>query len=161
MTRRSTSPELDQPPPKHAPGPEHEALQIFVGTWNTEGEIEATSTEPGSRLKARDTYEWLPGGFFLLHRVEGCMGTTDVQSLEIIGYDATSRRYFTHSFDNYGVASAYQALLADDSWTILGDSERFLGRFNDDGTALSGTWERLADDSTWIPWMTITLTKAT
>lgn len=61
----------------------------------------------------------------------------------------------------WAAESPYQATLVNDAWTILGDSERFTGAFNDHRTTLTGTWERLADGATWIRWMTITLTKAT
>lgn len=72
------------------PGPEHRRLEIFVGEWRTEGEILATEAGPASRLTAIDRYEWLPGGFFLLHHVDARMGDVEIKTLEIIGYDAES-----------------------------------------------------------------------
>jgi hypothetical protein len=47
---------------------------------------------PRETKEALDTYEWLPGGFFLLHRVDGLMGDEPVQAVEIIGYEASSER---------------------------------------------------------------------
>jgi hypothetical protein len=143
------------------PGPAHRALEVFVGTWQTEGVITAGPSGPVSRLQAVDTYEWLPGGFFLLHRVDGHMGDEPVQALEVIGYDASRERYVTWSFDHQGATGTYQALLRDGAWTIYGESERFSGAFSDDRLTLTGTWEQSSDGATWVPWMTITLRKVT
>lgn len=54
-----------------------------------------------------DTYEWLPGGFFLIHRVDGRMGEAEVTAIEIIGFDASIQAYLTRSFDNQGNAGTY------------------------------------------------------
>jgi hypothetical protein len=138
--------------------PGHQRLEIFVGTWRTEGEI-LDASGATRRLRATDTYEWLPGGFFLVHRVDGRMGDEEVRVLEIIGYDAASDAYFTHSYDNHGGVAEYEATLHDRAWSILGRSERFTGTFDEGGTALTGTWERRAEGGEWTRWMTIRLTK--
>jgi uncharacterized protein DUF1579 len=146
----------NEQPPK--PGPEHKRLDVFVGKWNTEGTILASPSGPTSKLKAVDTYEWLPGGFFLVHHVDGRMGGEEVKAIEIIGYDVTSQKYFTRSFDNQGNTSTYQASLLDGVWTILGDSERFTGLFGAGDSTLTGKWERF-EGSEWLPWMDVRLTK--
>lgn len=83
-------------------GSEHERLRVLVGTWKTEGWTREAAGAPAVRIDAVDTYEWLPGGFGLLHGV---------------------------------------------------------GTFADDGNTLTGRWEARGDDSSWRPWMDITLTK--
>ncbi|UHA75754.1 DUF1579 family protein [Paenibacillus sp. 481] len=134
-------------------------LNVFVGKWNTEGLIKEGPSGATVRLKATDTYEWLPGGFFLIHHVDGYMGDAEVKAIEIIGYDASSQTYTTHSFDNQGINNTYQANLLDAVWSIVGKTERFTGMFSDDGTTLTGSWERLSENSNWVPWMDIKLTK--
>lgn len=141
------------------PGSEHKLLNIFVGKWNTEGQIKSTSSSPASRLTAVDTYEWLPGGFFLIHYVDGRMGDEEVKTMEIIGYDISSQAYFTHSFDNQGNTGVYQANLHERTWTIKGESERFTGEFSNDGNTLKGNWELSRDGYNWQSWMDIKLTK--
>ncbi|MBS4192921.1 DUF1579 family protein [Bacillus sp. FJAT-49705] len=141
------------------PGPEHKLLDIFVGKWKTEGQIKATSSSPAARLTAVDTYEWLPGGFFLIHYVDARMGDMEVKTTEIIGYDASSQTYFTSSFDNQGNTGTYQANLREGAWTINGKTERFTGEFSDGGNILKGKWEMSSDGSNWEPWMDIKLTK--
>lgn len=141
------------------PNPAMARLNVFVGKWNTEGLIKASPSGPATQLKAVDTYEWLPGGYFIIHHVDGHMGKDEVKAIEIIGYDASSQTYTTHSYDNQGNISAYQANLQDSTWTILGKSERFTGMFNDDSTTLTGNWELSTDGKDWVHWMEIKLTK--
>ena len=37
-------------------------------------------------MRAIDTYEWLPGEFFLLYRVDAVMASTVVRLIEILGH---------------------------------------------------------------------------
>ena len=141
-----------------APSAEHKRMEIFVGKWRTEGEI-VDGVGNAERVRAIDTYEWLPGGYFLVHHVDGRMGDDVVKTLEIIGYDAVRAMYFSHAFDNHGNVATYDASLSGRAWSIRGGSERFAGTFSEDGRALTGTWERKADDGEWHHWMTIKLTK--
>lgn len=50
-----------------------ERLQPFIGKWKTEGTVQMP-TGSEVRLDAVDTYEWLPGGYFLIHHVNGFNG---------------------------------------------------------------------------------------
>jgi hypothetical protein len=142
------------------PGPEHERLAPFVGRWKTAGEVLASASTPALEIAGIDEYEWMPGGFFLLHRVDVRIGGERVQALEIIGYDAESGSYFMRSFDSRGGTGEMQARVGDDgTWTFVGDAERFTGAFSDDGGTLSGRWER-REGGRWLPWMDVRLTKA-
>lgn len=144
-----------QPPP---PGPEHAALAPFVGRWSTAGEVLASAGGPAQEIVGTDEYEWLPGGYFLLHRVDVRIGGERVQALEIIGWDARRGTYFMRSFDSQGGAAEMQAGVHDGTWTFRGDSERFTGGFGNGGDTLSGRWER-RQDGAWLPWMDVRLTK--
>ena len=158
MTPNDDNIQTQQAP--HKPNPALQRLDVFVGKWNTEGLIKESPSGPDKKLKATDIYEWLPGGFFLIHYVDGHMGDEEVKTIEIIGYDDLSQTYFTHSYDNQGSAARYQANLLDSVWTIKGELERFNGSFSDDGGTLSGTWEMSVDGMNWVSWMDIKLTKA-
>lgn len=144
-----------QPP---RPGPEHAALAPFVGRWSTAGQVLASGSTPALEIVGIDEYEWLPGGFFLLHRVDVRIGGERVQALEIIGPDAGRGTYFMRSFDSQGGTAQMQATVRDGTWTFAGDAERFTGAFSDGGGTLSGRWER-RDGDDWLPWMDIRLTK--
>ncbi|AWP27576.1 DUF1579 family protein [Paenibacillus sp. Cedars] len=161
-TNNIREPENDNALTSHKPSkpdPAMERLNVFVGKWNTEGVIKASPSGAADVLKAVDTYEWLPGGYFLIHHVDGYMGKDKVKAIEIIGYDASSQNYTTHSYDNQGNFNAYQANLLDRDWKIWGESERFTGMFSEDSNTLTGSWELSSDGTNWVPWMDIKLTK--
>ena len=85
-------------------GPEHDALAAFIGEWHAEGEsyaIAQSKTDPrGSveRWVSDETFEWLPGKFFVLQRWKAMTGENAFDGLAVIGYDAERRRYVTRSF---------------------------------------------------------------
>ena len=72
----------------HEPGTEHARLAALVGRWRTEGWTSTGAALPDARIEALDTYEWLPGRFALLHRVDARVGEDRVEGAEIIGWDA-------------------------------------------------------------------------
>jgi len=140
--------------------PEHERLGALIGVWKTEG----WTREPALRIDAIDTYEWLPGGFALLHRVDAHVGDEHVEGAEIIGYDPELGAYRTHYFGSDGPAASEATLEARDGalvWIMQGDRDRFTGTFDDTGDRITGHWEQREGGSDWRPWMDITLTRRT
>jgi hypothetical protein len=139
-------------------GREHERLAVLVGTWRTEG----STIEPAVLIRATDAYEWLPGGFGLLHTVDARVGDERVEGAEIIGWDPARGAYTTLYFGSDG-PNAYQATLTDEGgalvWRMQSASDRFTGAFGPDGDTITGRWERLEAGGTWAPWMEITLTR--
>src|SRR5437879_5075347 len=90
------------------PGPEQKRLEVFLGKWISQGEAKASPYGLAGKITATETFEWLPGGFFMIHRSEGRQGTIDVKWTEIIGYDARKKMYTTHTFDNFGNAALWE-----------------------------------------------------
>lgn len=155
---QSNSTQASQRPPK--PDPALKRLEAFVGKWNTEGQIKASPLGPAGNLIGTDTYEWLAGGFFLIHRVDVHMGDQKTESIEIIGYDTSNEIYPMHSFDSQGNSIVMQARVTGDTWMFTSEAMRFTGVFSKDGKSISGKWEYLGDDSNWHRWMDVKLTKA-
>ncbi|HYW11933.1 MAG TPA: DUF1579 family protein [Longimicrobium sp.] len=151
-----TDSSIAQPP---APGMEHRRLDAFVGTWRTEGVIRAGEHGPATPFTATDRYEWMQGGYFLLHHVRAHMGDVELTALEVIGYDAETGTYPMRSYDSQGNTGTHQATLRDGNWTFQGATERFTGSFSGDGGTITGLWEQSADGVTWVPWMDVTLTR--
>ena len=149
---------------RHDPGCEHERLRALVGRWKIEGWTSEAPPVTASWIEALDTYEWLPGGHALLHRVDAHVGDQRVEGAEIIGYDPTRRTYITQYFGSDG-PGAYEASLGNEYgalvWTMRNETERFIGMFSDDGNTIVGHRELLDDDSGWRPRMDVTLTKET
>ncbi len=61
---------------------EHTHLSKFVGKWQTEGCILPTDTDPEIKFTGTDVYEWLPGEFFLLHKVDVMIGKDQTKPLK-------------------------------------------------------------------------------
>jgi hypothetical protein len=145
-----------------APGPEQRRLEPLVGRWKTEGRTREMPEAPAEQIDAFDTYEWLHGGFALLHLVEARVGDEKVDGAEIIGYDPERGLYVTQYFGSDG-PNAYEAELKDDGgpavWQMRSANDRFSGTFGDDLGTITGYWELLDDQGNWRPWMDITLTK--
>ena len=100
---------------------------MFVGKWNTEGEAQPSPWGPAGKMAGVDTFEWLPGEFFMMHRWEVRQGTVDIKGVDILGYDARSKVYTLQYFDNFGESGLQRGGLQGDSWTWTHDST-FEGR---------------------------------
>jgi hypothetical protein len=143
---------------------EHERLSVLVGRWRTEGWTEATAEAPATKIEAVDTYEWLPGRYSVLHRVDARVGDERVKGAEIIGWDPGRNAFVTQYFGSDG-PSAYEAGLAEEDgalvWSMHSRSDRFMGTFSHDRNRLTGGWDRLDEEERWRPWMEVSLTKET
>jgi hypothetical protein len=135
-------------------------LTAFVGEWKTKGEIKNSPSGQPVKFKAKDHYEWLQGGHFLLHRFDADMPEGNIKGIEIIGYNPETASYFMHSFDSQGNATVMQGRMEGDTWKFVGERARFTGSFDDQERILAGVWElRSADGSGWEPWMDVKLRK--
>ena len=143
------------------PAAKHRALDIFAGKWITQGTIRATKGTAAAEMHAIDRYEWLPGGYFMLHKVDALIAGNVSQSIEVMGYDKAQGCYVTRSYDDQGMTEEFTARLKGQAWFIDGENVRFKGGFNAGGTLLAGTWEQRKDNKQWIPWMDIELRKVT
>jgi hypothetical protein len=137
----------------------HEQLGKFAGCWNTEGKIMATEGTPEIRVYGTDTYEWLPGGFFLLHKVDVLVGNERNETFEIIGFDKHIGKYTMQHYDNKGNSGFMTATCEEELWTFIGEGLRFTGGFKNDGKEFSGIWEQSADSKNWTHFMDIKLNK--
>jgi hypothetical protein len=132
---------------------------VFIGTWNTSGEVFATELSPAATLTATDTYRWLPGRHFILHEADARFGTHATRSLEVFGYDRANRKYLSRSYDDQGGSEVFEVMLTGRRWRILGGKVRFDGRFTPGRDALHGLWE-IRSKSGWRPWIRISLARA-
>ena len=143
------------------PTAKHRALGVLAGKWITQGTIRATGDAAPSKMCAIDRYKWLPGGFFMLHKVDALIGSTVSQSIEVIGYDAAQGCFVTRSFDDQGTSDVFTACMERHAWSIDGEKARFRGAFDAGGSILAGTWEQRNGEGRWSPWMDIELRKVT
>jgi hypothetical protein len=129
----------------------------LIGTWLTQGFTLNASGDADGVFSFFDRYEWLPGGHFLAHTVTGQLGETLIQGLEVIGYEGRVLR--ATSYDSLGIVTHYKATLKGRHWSMVGEKERFSGRFHRTGDRLEGTWERRTGRGIWRPMTHVALTR--
>jgi hypothetical protein len=79
------------------PDPALRHLDRFVGTWSLEGHPVGSSE---NNIKGEATYRWLPGGFFLEQRISMNFMGMQIESLELIGYDAGTKTFPSTVYSN-------------------------------------------------------------
>ncbi len=143
----------------HLPEPSvaHRRLDVFVGTWHAEGESYAEdqrADEPRASAvpwTSEESYEWLPGRFFLLHRWDAMAGQRPFKGTEIIGYDEAQGGYFTRFFDNAGNHPEYRASVDKNVWTFTEPATRATVTISDNRDSMRFNWEWRIGGSDWIP----------
>lgn len=141
------------------PTPEHKRLEVFVGRWINEGQTVASSDAPPVEILTSDVYEWMPGGFFILHTAYGLIGGMGVGGTEILGYDAASKTYRPYFFDSQGNISSQELLNHGDTWIWQGEKTRATAVFREEGNTQTVRHERLDDAGNWLVSMNVTLRK--
>lgn len=139
--------------------PEHKQLSRFVGRWNTEGKIHTTNTTPEMKITGTDMYEWLPGEYFLLHKVDVWVGDDKNETFEVIGFDQRIGKYTMQHYDNKGNSGTMTATYENEVWTFQGETLRFTGGFKNNDKEFSGIWEQRSKEKDWTHWMDIKLRK--
>src|SRR3989337_354826 len=92
-------------------------FEIFIGTWNTSGEVLATENAPAAVLSATDTYRWLSGKHFIAHDADARFDGNPSRSMEVIGYDLAAKKYLARSYDNQGTSEVFEVTLKGKSWS--------------------------------------------
>jgi hypothetical protein len=134
-------------------------FDVFIGVWNTTGEVFETRAGPAGTLSATDTYRWLPGRHFIVHDVDARFDSRPTRSMEVIGFDARKRQHVARSFDDQGATDVFVVSLEGRRWRIDGKGVRFKGSFDSRRTRLAGRWELKGKTSRWQPWMRIELVR--
>ena len=102
------------------------------------------------------TFEWILNEAFLLQRSNAPPPIP--QGLCVIGEDQVTGAYTQHYFDSRGVARVYAMTFDGAIWTLervradftpFEFSQRYIGTFEDDGTAIRGRWEIRHDTGDW------------
>jgi hypothetical protein len=77
----------------------------------------------------------------------------------VIGLDAPTGEFQTHSFDNTGNAGQYKMSGQNGAWRITGDTERAWIQFDDTQKQMTVKWEQLSEEKTWLHWIDLKLSK--
>jgi hypothetical protein len=140
----STTPALDK-------------LNAFVGKWKITGKQFEGPFGPAAEINTEESWEWLPGGLFLIHRLTGNVGEQPIACIEIIGYDEKNTNYQMHSFYNDGKTNKWQTNENNGTWILTGNSEaagklikiRCTTKFSNNNNAIAVKWEKCDDGQEW------------
>jgi hypothetical protein len=146
---------------------DRQRLEAFVGEWRTEGEQLDSAVGPAAAISATQTYEWLQGNAFLIHRFDGMVGTSNASCIEIIGVDRETDRCRAHTFYNNGLINVWDVEFAGDEWQLNGDwnmggrqmKVRCKITFGDNGTTMYSRWEHSVDGRVWQAFWDLTARK--
>ena len=94
-----------------------ERLATIAGHWRTSGYVIG---QPNVPVTGTDTYELVPGGHFLLHRVDVRVGEQQVQAIEVIGEPDGHGGYLARSFDSEGNTELMRLTIDDEGVFHLG-----------------------------------------
>jgi Protein of unknown function (DUF1579) len=141
MSHHETSTPEEQPMAQ-LPGPDPALRQLdrFVGTWQMAGR---TLDSDRDNVTGRTSFEWLPGGHFLVQRFAADFMGMAIESLEVIGYDPATGTFPSTVYASMSpVPLPYRWEIDGDELKITAESlgATFHGRWNADGTEFSGGW---------------------
>ena len=136
-----------------------ERLEALVGAWDMGAGPPGGPPWPGT---AQVTFAWMEDAPLLIQRwsveMEGAPG-----GVAVIGCDGKTGGYRQLYTDDRDVQRIYEMSLEDGVWRLWRDgepfSQRFTGRFSDDGTTIAGRWELAEDGATWRTDFDITFTR--
>ena len=58
--------------------PLNKRLEVFIGEWREEGRTFQSPFTPEAKVSSLQTWEWLPGEQFIIHRLSGRLGDNDI-----------------------------------------------------------------------------------
>lgn len=141
---RTLAPEAE---PKR--GPEHDKLSVFAGGWHAEGHSWGPSGEV--EMVADETWEWLPGGFFLTCHFSSRAGETEHKGSGYLAYDMERGTHICRMIDNLGYDRLYTLSPNGRVWTFRGERERATYAFAEDDRSIDIRWEFTEDGLDWKP----------
>jgi hypothetical protein len=133
---------------------QNEALEPLIGEWRIEMLLSGVDLPD---VDARVTFEWRGDRAFVLERWTVPIPEAP-DGLAVIRWDEGRESFLQHYFDERNVARVYEMGLEDGVWRLertkpdfspLDFSQRFVGRFDEDGDRIDGTWEIAHDHETW------------
>jgi hypothetical protein len=149
------------------PTAEHEALEMWVGSWSGEGELKPGPFGPGGPMKWTENCSWFENGnFHVICRSEGTSPMGEMKGLGIVGYNPAKQVYTHYGVDSTGWSGYSEGTKSGDTWTFR--SQEMIGgttyhtkmvmtMSSPDTTTF--TWEMSEDGSSWTVLMSGTNTK--
>ncbi|MCC7291014.1 MAG: DUF1579 family protein [Phycisphaerales bacterium] len=134
--------DMMQPPPRPA---ELDKLNVFVGTWESTGEMRMAGSDEVMQHKGTNTVSWDCDNRVLFERFEASMeGESPFKGIGVWSYDSGSGRYRIYWFDSFGSTNTGWATHDEktDTWHFKGQ-----GNMGGKTSVIEGT-ARMIDKNT-------------
>jgi hypothetical protein len=136
----------------HNHNPSLKQLEGWAGDWEMELSNASFLPRPSDTVKGPVSFEWVQDGAFLLMR-QGDKPPSPPAARWLISRDDSAPDYTVLYYDARGVSRVYHMSFEDGVWRIWrsapGFSQRFEGRFSDDGNTMTAAWEKSFDGTQW------------
>lgn len=155
-----------QPPQMPPPGPEHKALERWVGTWKMEGTMKPSPLGPGGPFTGTETCRMFEGGYHLVCDTEGTGPFGPMKGHMILTWDRAGGQYRYIAINNMADAELATGTRSGDTWTWTSTTEmggqtmhsRFI-MTETSPTTDKMVWEMSMDGKSWQPIMEAKSTK--
>ncbi len=144
------------------PNPALQGLEGFVGDWMME--LSNASFLPNSSdiVRGQVSSGWSEeGACLVMYMGNKPPGTPD--AIWLVSRDASISNYIVLYYDTRKVSRVYEMSFSDRTWKIWrnspGFSQRFEGKFSEDGNRITAYWEKSSDGLTWEHDFDVTYTK--
>jgi len=144
------------------PNPALKDLDVFVGDWAMELSNASFLPSSSDTVRGQVSFEWLEGGAFLvLYMGNKPPGTPD--ALWLISRDESTPNYVVLYYDTRKVSRVYEMSFSNSAWKMWRNSQsfsqRFEGKFSDDGNTITAHWQKSSNDSIWEHDFDVTYTR--
>lgn len=144
------------------PNPALKDLEVLVGNWKMELSNASFLPRSSDTVTGFVSFEWLEDGAFLVMYM-GNRPPSTPDAIWLIGRDESTHHYLVLYYDTRKVSRVYEMSFSDDTWKMwrnsLGFSQRFEGKFSNDGNIITAHWEKSSDGATWEHDFDVTYTK--
>jgi hypothetical protein len=106
------------------PGPEHQKLDVFAGSWTLDGDVKPGPMGQGAKVTETEKCEWMDGDFFVVCHVDIKSSMGNGTGLGIMGYSADSKTYIYREFNSWGESMDSKGSVDGDTWTWINDEKR-------------------------------------
>ena len=134
------------------PNPSLKQLEILIGDWDMELSNASILPSSSDTVRGHVSFEWLEDGAFLIMYI-GSKPPGMPDAMWLVGRDESTSNYIMLYYDTRKVSRVYEMSFLDGTWKIWrkspGFSQRFEGKFSEDGNIITAYWEKSSDGSTW------------
>ena len=139
------------------PGPEQKKLDLFVGSWALDGDLQATAMGPGGKISEDEKCEWMDGNFFLICHADFKSAMGNVSGVAVMGYSSDDKAYTYREFNSMGEFMESKGSVDGDTWVWAGDDKmngtvmkgKFTMKFSSP-SSYNFTYEMSQDGTKWI-----------